>query len=147
MTLKKISLDDSIDFTLIGISSSLADYQLAFHLGNLIGIDFILQESGHQIKMKSSDEEVKFEIYMASSEATKNVFLLINNKLEGNLLLPQFTHFDFLLKIKGAFPYLEYLTEEIKNLKNIYAVSEFKLTSKKDIEKLHYEPEDEIEFL
>jgi len=89
------------DTRLIGIMAPVKNYQFCWQLNNLLGYNFRLNtEIDKQLRKKN--REYFFSVY----QHEENNFLkyyLFHNHCDGEYLLPEFRHMDFLLLIKGDY--------------------------------------------
>lgn len=124
------------DTRLIGIMAPIKNYQFCWQLNNLLGYNFRLNiEIDKQLRKKN--RQYFFSVY----EHEENTFLkyyLFHNHCDGEYLLPEFKHMDFLLLIKGDYVYDEKCTAAITSIKSIPAVQmAAELTSEKIKNKEH----------
>ena len=140
--------DLELDFTLIGISTSLRDYRLCHFINKETGLNLIfgkessLDHNGN-LKNKPSDEldyhilhekskskkEVThhYQIYRYCNDAFEFEYYLVNNKsLENGVLIPEASNFDYFLLIKHYIDEedLILLIEQIRSIPQIMLVKE-----------------------
>ncbi len=96
-TLAQEFFEDSI---LLGIVAPVKDYQLSWYLNQLLGFDFRLNID-FEIQLKRKDRTYFFSIYEYKVPAISLTHYLYNNQFDGEYLLPEFKHLDFLWLIKG----------------------------------------------
>ena len=96
-TLAQEFFEDSI---LLGIVAPVKDYQLSWHLNQVLGFDFRLNND-FEIQLKRKDRTYFFSIYEYKVPSTSLTHYLYNNQFDGEYLLPEFKHLDFLWLIKG----------------------------------------------
>lgn len=89
------------DTRLIGIMAPVKNYQFCWQLNNLLGFNFRLNtEIDKQLRRKN--RQYFFSVY----QHEENNFLkyyLFHNHCDGEYLLPEFKHMDFLLLMKGDY--------------------------------------------
>lgn len=89
------------DTRLIGIMAPIKNYQFCWQLNNLFGFNFRLDtEIDKQLRKKN--RQYFFSVY----QHEENNFLkyyLFHNHCDGEYLLPEFKHMDFLLLMKGDY--------------------------------------------
>ena len=87
------------DTRLLGIIASVKNYQFCWQLNNLLGYNFRLNtDIDKQLRKKS--RQYFFSVY----QHIENSFLsyyLYHNHCDGEYLLPEFKHMDFLWLMKG----------------------------------------------
>jgi hypothetical protein len=98
MKKKRLDIDYSYDFELIGIISPLKGYKLAWEINNRLEVKLI-KENDLQITFKKGAEST-FSYF--SYQVEGNVLKLFRNKPNEteqtkNLLVPEYPHFDFIL--------------------------------------------------
>jgi len=96
-TLAQEFFEDSI---LLGIVAPLKDYQLSWHLNQVLGFDFRLNND-LEIQLHRKNRTYFFSIYEYKVPSTSLTHYLYNNQFDGEYLLPEFKHLDFLWLIKG----------------------------------------------
>src|SRR5919199_5892225 len=94
-----ITDDFFTDTRLIGIMAPIKNYQFCWQLNNLLGYNFRLNtEIDKQLRRKN--RQYFFSVY----QHEENNFLkyyLFHNHCDGEYLLPEFKHMDFLWLMKG----------------------------------------------
>src|SRR5215204_6245491 len=85
---------------LLGIMSPIKDYQLCWQLNNLLGIDFRINNE-LEIQLKKKDRIYFFAVYEYGEPSTCLKHYFYNNQYDGEYLLPEFKHLDFLWLLKG----------------------------------------------
>ena len=109
-TLAREFFEDSI---LLGIVAPIKDYQLSWQLNQLLGFDFRLNND-FEIQLKRKTRTYFFSIYEYKIPSVSLTHYLYNNQFDGEYLLPEFKHLDFLWLIKGEGEPVP--SEEQKNL-------------------------------
>ncbi|NGM73920.1 IPExxxVDY family protein [Sphingobacterium sp. SGL-16] len=154
-----LDFDLELDFTLIGISSSLRDYRLCHFINKRTGLQFQFGKESpidHNGNLKSkSQEELDYHII---TEKNKNItithhfpmyryccehfefeYYIINNKsLENGVLIPEIANFDYFMLIKHYIDTedLNKLVDNLKSINEIMLVKEIEPTSLKSKENL-----------
>ncbi|MEM6525062.1 MAG: IPExxxVDY family protein [Bacteroidota bacterium] len=135
MSIKKtrLNVEFNYDFILFGLSSSVKFFKLAWAINRQLHLQLVRQPD-HMITLKNSSE-ANFGIYTWQSET--GVIELFKNKSldkEGQYLVPEFNHFDYLIRVDSALqsfskeeilkelrdvPWIEYIAAlDVKNLKS-----------------------------
>ncbi len=108
------------DTRLIGIMAAVKNYQFCWLLNNLLGYNFRLNtEIDKQLRKKN--RQYFFSVY----EHEENSFLkyyMFHNHCDGEYLLPEFKHMDFLLLLKGDYADNEKCNHIIAMVKSISVV-------------------------
>ncbi|MCH8903213.1 MAG: IPExxxVDY family protein [Bacteroidetes bacterium] len=131
MKKNKLKLELDFDFLLIGIVAAMKDYRLCSLINNTFGIELtkdmnhaILSDPLHKMHkstisfpptgnradsafinrdkgMEEPPESNVFVIFHYDDDLSKVQYYLINNKIEGDILLPEQSKVDFLLMVRG----------------------------------------------
>lgn len=125
------------DTRLLGIMAPIKDYQFCWQLNNLFGIDFRINND-IEIQLTKKKRNYFFAVYEYAEAHTSLVHYLYNNQFDGEYLLPELKHLDFLWLLKGdevSEEALQNLINSIKSLKGVQLVLE--LTNEKIKNKEH----------
>ncbi len=87
------------DTRLLGIMAPIKDYQFCWHLNNSIGLDFRINDI--EIKLVKKKRDYFFAVYEYRVPAGSLEHYIYNNQFDGEYLLPEFKHLDFLWLMKG----------------------------------------------
>jgi hypothetical protein len=85
---------------LLGIMAPIKDYQFCWNLNNLMGIDFRINHE-IEIQLNKKKRNYFFAVYEFSEPTGSLCHYLYNNRFDGEYLLPEFKHLDFLWLMKG----------------------------------------------
>jgi hypothetical protein len=123
----KLVLDNSLiteaffDGTrLLGIVAPIRGYQFCWNLNNAIGLDFRINEL--EIKRIYKKREYSFSVYEYREPTGSLEHYIYNNKFDGEYLLPEFKHLDFLWLMKEDEVSDAYLKQTIQIIRSISAV-------------------------
>lgn len=111
---------------LLGIMAPIKDYQFCWQINNLIGVDFRINND-IEIQLTRKKRNYFFAVYEYAETSTSLVHYLYNNQFDGEYLLPEFKHLDFLWLLKGdavAEASFQQLMSSIKELKGVQLVIE-----------------------
>jgi len=106
---------------LLGIMAPIKDYQLCWHVNSLLGVDFRINHD-IEIQLTKKKRNYFFAVYEFSDPTGSLYHYLYNNRFDGEYLLPEFKHLDFLWLMKGDIVNEERLQETINNLRSISSV-------------------------
>jgi len=109
------------DTRLLGIMAPVKDYQFCWHLNSSIGLDFRLNND-IEIKLIKKRRTYFFSVYEYGEPARVLSHYVYNNQFDGEYLLPEFKHFDFLWLMKGDEVSDESLQETIQTIRLINSV-------------------------
>ena len=85
---------------LIGIVSPVKDYLFTWHVNQKLGFNFRINNS-LEIQLRKKNRNYFFSVYEFLEPGNTTFHLLYNNQHDGEYLLPEFKHLDFLWLIKG----------------------------------------------
>jgi hypothetical protein len=114
------------DTRLIGIVAPIKDYQLCWQLNQLLTIDF-RNNNDIEIQLKRKKRDYYFAVFQYSEVNNSLVHYLYNNQFDGEYLLPEFRHLDFLYLLKGdvvSDDFLHQLMETVKDITGVQLVME-----------------------
>ncbi len=125
------------DSLLLGIVAPVKDYQFSWQLNQLLGLDFRVNNE-IEIQLNKKQRKYFFSIYEYAVPAICLTHYLYNNQHDGEYLLPEFKHLDFLWLIKGdpiSTEDLKILIQSIRTLPGVQLVTE--MTNEKIKHKQH----------
>lgn len=125
------------DAALLGIVAPVKDYQFCWQLNQILGFDFRINND-YEIQLKKKQRNYFFSIYQFEVKGTCLVHYLYNNQFDGEYLLPEFKHLDFLWLMKGEFvndTELKGLMQSVRSLPAVQLVTE--MTNEKIKNKQH----------
>ena len=111
---------------LLGITAPLKNFQFCWQLNNLIGFDFRLNTE-NEIHLKKKDRSYYFNIYQSQEPNSFLIHYLYHNQCDGEYLLPEFKHMDFLWLMKGDLVDDEkcnWIKNAIKSINGVQLVAE-----------------------
>jgi len=122
---------------LLGIMAPIKDYQLCWHFNNIMGMDFRINNE-IEIQLTKKERNYFFAVYEFSEPTGSLSHYLYNNRFDGEYLLPEFKHLDFLWLMKGDIVTDEGLQQTINHIKEISGVQlVIELTNEKIRNKEH----------
>jgi hypothetical protein len=125
------------DTRLLGIMAPVKDYQFCWQLNNLMGMDFRINNE-IEIQLTKKSRNYFFAVYEFPEPHTALTHYLYNNEFDGEYLLPEFKHLDFLWLMKGdpvGDDKLQHIVNAIRTIKGVQLVVE--LTNEKIRNKEH----------
>jgi hypothetical protein len=101
----KLDIDDLADdffegTRLMGIVAPLKSYQFCWHLNQLLRFDFRINND-LEIQLIKKQRKYYFSVFEYREPACSLVHYLYNNQFDGEYLLPEFRHLDYLWLLKG----------------------------------------------
>ena len=109
------------DCQLLGIVAPVKDYQFSWQLNQLLGINFRVNND-IEIQLTKKQRAYFFSIYEYPVPSITLTHYLYNNQFDGEYLLPEFKHLDFLWLIKGEPVSAADLKELIQSVRSIPGV-------------------------
>jgi len=122
---------------LLGIMAPVKDYQFCWQLNSLLGMDFRVKLD-IEIQLKRKKRDYYFTVFEYSEPTGSLAHYVYNNQFDGEYLLPEFRHFDYLWLMKGDIvsdDYLQQTSNSIKAMHGVQLVTE--LTNEKIRNKEH----------
>lgn len=123
-----LKLDDQIvfdeffsDAKIIGVVAPMRDYYFCWRLNNDLFFDFRINNE-IEIEFKRKGRSYFFSIYHFEDRHLDLSHYIYNNHFDGEFLLPELRHFDFIWLIKGDSVSVEYLNNMLTMVKNIQVV-------------------------
>src|SRR5438876_12004826 len=118
---KNLAEDFFEDTRLLGIMAPIKDYQLCWHFNSVMGMDFRINNE-IEIQLTKKERNYFFAVYEFSEPTGSLSHFLYNNRFDGEYLLPEFKHLDFLWLMKGDLVTGEGLQQTINYIKEISGV-------------------------
>src|SRR5215510_701842 len=107
------------DTRLLGIMAPVKDYQFCWHLNSSIGLDFRVNHD-LEIKLIKKGRDYFFSVYEYTEPTKFLSHYVYNNQFDGEYLLPEFRHLDFLWLMKGDVVSDELLLQTSQSIKSIH---------------------------
>jgi hypothetical protein len=125
------------DARLLGIVTSVKNYQFCWQLNKFLQFNFRINND-IEIQLTKKQRQYFFGVYEYCEPNSTLVHYLYNNQFDGEYLLPEFRHLDFLWLLKGDFVNDESLNELIRLIKTVNCVQLVtELTNEKIKHKTH----------
>ena len=118
---KNLAEDFFEDTRLLGIMAPIRDYQLCWNLNNMMGMDFRINND-IEIQLSKKKRNYFFAVYEFCEPTGSLSHFVYNNRFDGEYLLPELRHLDFLWLMKGDLVTEESLLLTITNIKGINGV-------------------------
>lgn len=106
---------------LLGIMAPIKDYLFCWQVNSLLGVDFRINNE-LEIQLKKKGRNYFFPLYEYAQPSTCLMHYLYNNQHDGEYLLPEFKHLDFLWLLKDDHVPDQYVSDLIYSLKSINGV-------------------------
>jgi hypothetical protein len=113
---------------LLGIMSQIKNYRFCWLVNTHLEYAFKLN-TDIEIQLKKKGRNYFFQVYQFCETDCEMEHYIYHNQFEGEYLLPEFKHFDFLWLVKADFiPEENFmdLQENLKNINGIQLVAELK---------------------
>ena len=106
------------DTRLLGVVAPIRDYQFCWRLNNRLRFDFRINNDV-EIQLTRKNRQYFFSVYSFPEPHCSLVHYLYNNQFDGEYLLPEFRHLDFLWLLKGDVVSDDYLQNIMKLLRSM----------------------------
>ena len=106
---------------LLGIMSPVKDYQFCWHLNSIMGLDFRINNE-IEIQLTRKNRNYFFSVYEYNEPANALSHYIYNNQFDGEYLLPEFKHLDFLWLLKDDFVSEESLNNLVQSIRTVNGV-------------------------
>jgi hypothetical protein len=105
---------------LLGIMAPMKAYQFCWQLNKLLGIDFRLNDI--EIQLKKKERNYFFSVYEYPEPSTCLRHYLYHNQNDGEYLLPEFKHLDFLWLLKDDVVSDDTLQDLVQSIRSVSGV-------------------------
>ena len=125
------------DTRLLGIMAPEKDYQFCWQINSLLGMDFRINHE-IEISLKKRKRDYFFCVFEYHEPTSALCHYIYNNRFDGEYLLPEFKHLDFLWLMKDDFvdeTTFQYIIKSIRSISGVQLVVE--LTNEKIRNKEH----------
>lgn len=109
------------DTCLLGIVAPIKDYHFCWRLNQLLGFDFRIN-TDIEIQLTKKQRQYFFSIYEYTPPSSSLTHYLYNNQYQGEYLLPEFKHLDFLWLVKGDIIHADDLSDLLQSVKSLPGV-------------------------
>jgi hypothetical protein len=106
---------------LLGIVAPVKDYQLCWHLNQILRFQFRINNN-IEIQLTRKKRNYFFPVYEHKEPNSSLTHYLYNNQHDGEYLLPEFKHLDFLWLMKGDWVSDEMFSDMAGSIKDINGV-------------------------
>lgn len=117
----ELSFDFFDNTRLLGIIASMKNYHFCWQVNQQLGLSFIYNND-IEIHLKRKRRDYFFNLYSWREPETQLVHYIYHNQNDGEYLLPEFKHIDFLWLMKGDFVEPEKSNRLIKSIRQINGV-------------------------
>jgi len=122
---------------LLGIQAPVKDYMFCWQVNQLMNIDFRINNE-LEIQLKKKGRNYFFAVYEYAQPSCCLMHYLYNNLHDGEYLLPEFKHLDFLWLLKDDCVSNEFVDDLVYSLRSINGVQlVMELTNEKIKNKEH----------
>ena len=135
LNLDELAQDFFEDAHLLGIVAPIKHYQLCWQLNHQLRFDFRLNNE-IEIQLSKKGRQYFFAVYEYKEPNGSSAHYLYNNQFDGEFLLPEFKHLDYLWMIKGdpssklAIPEFSNLLRSINSVQLVTEVTPDKIRNK-----------------
>src|SRR5690349_24998329 len=135
LDLDELAQDFFEDSRLLGIVAPMKDYRFSWLLNHILRFDFRVKND-IEIQLTKKGRQYFFAVYEYKEPNGSNCHYLYNNQFDGEYLLPEFKHLDYLWMIKGdeqtriALPEFSNLLRSINGVQLVTEVTPDKISNK-----------------
>ena len=111
---------------ILGIIAPIKNYQLCWQMNNLLGFQFRLN-ADLEVHLRKKNRNYYFSIYESLEPNSCLIHYIYHNQFDGEYLLPEFKHMDFLWLMKGDIVDDEkcnWIKQAVKTINGIQLVTE-----------------------
>lgn len=126
LNIEELNEDFFEDTRLLGITAPIKKYQFCLQLNKGMGFQFRLNPE-IEIQLRKKDRTYFFSIYESKEPNSFLTHYLYHNQCDGEYLLPEFRHMDFLWLMKGDSvedDKCNWIFQNIKNINGVQMVTE-----------------------
>ncbi len=134
----KVLVDEFFqDTRLLGIVAPIKDYRFCWHLNQILQFDFRINNS-IEIQLNKKQRKYFFSVYEHAEKGGTKRHYLYNNHFDGEYLLPELKHLDFLWLIKDDIMHDDEIAVLISSIRTLPVVQLIKeMTNEKIKNKQH----------
>jgi len=128
------------DSYIVGIVSTLKNYLLCWHIQHHLNIYFGTSED-MQINLVKNQRTYSFTVYEYNDPVSLHQYQLFTNKNDGEFLLPELQHLDYILFFKGNngnldnFQRIRLLLKTIPGVQMVVDINQSKIKSKNNLQR------------
>ncbi len=115
---KELTEDFFDDTRLLGIMAPVKDYQFCWQINHLLGMDLRVNND-IEIQLKRKNRNYFFTLFEYAEPVGSLCHYIYNNQFDGEYLLPEFRHLDFLWLMKGDKVTDEMIREQTETIRGI----------------------------
>lgn len=111
---------------LLGITAPVKNYQFCLQLNKQLGYDFRIN-ADLEIHLRKKERSYYFSVYQSAERGSFLTHYLYHNQYDGEYLLPEFKHMDFLWLMKGDWvddEKCDWIKSAIKGINGVQLVAE-----------------------
>ncbi len=121
LNIEELNEDFFSDTHLLGIMVAAKSYRFCWQLNNSLGYNFRLNPD-IEIHLQKKGRQYFFPVYQHTVYGTELNHYIYHNQYDGEYLLPEFKHMDFLWLVKGDYIPDEQCSELIKSVRGMNGV-------------------------
>jgi hypothetical protein len=115
---KELTEDFFDDTRLLGIMAPVKDYQFCWQINHLLGMDLRVNND-FEIQLKRKNRNYFFTLFEYAEPVGSLYHYIYNNQFDGEYLLPEFRHLDYLWLMKGDKVTDEMVRERTETIRGI----------------------------
>lgn len=117
-----LTIEEDLNFDLIGICSHQSDYRICWAINNQLGGTLVKSIEPYMVSGKKGDVVSSHSLYEWDDEEENVAYYLIQNKNDGKFLIPEKSQVDYFLAIKEAgIVNIDAVLSKIKEIQGVLA--------------------------
>ena len=111
---------------ILGVMCQLKNYRFCWMINAYLNFDFRLN-ADHEVQLRKKGRNYFFQVYQFYETGNEWQHYIYQNQFEGEYLLPEFKHFDFLWLMQATIipeDYFRNLQQSIKEINEIQLITE-----------------------
>ena len=111
---------------ILGVMCQLKNYRFCWMVNAYLNFDFRLN-ADHEVQLRKKGRNYFFQVYQFYETGNEWQHYIYQNQFEGEYLLPEFKHFDFLWLMQATIipeDYFRNLQQSIKEINEIQLITE-----------------------
>lgn len=117
-------VDKPQELLMVGITSTLRDYRIGYHMNKVLGFDFVRKADLPFYPSDNGSEPIYSPFFFYYREAVQTTYLLMANRASQGRLIPAHRHADYFLLVAGQDYSLdqEALFKALRSIPNVLMV-------------------------
>lgn len=132
----QLEVEYDYDFLILGISCHERDYRLCWLINRAMGYEM---ERSEDLEIHFAHDVVKFPVFQYEMPEEMTRLILIKNRVNGGILIPEVKQIDYLLKIENDHGEHEKLMQMIRKIPQVIGTFDLEVKNLKSKDHLIFE--------